>query len=177
MFYSNINIFTDKENKVKNVFDFINCFIAKKQNKGLFNILPIGIILKNKIENIINHHMVKCKGQQVIASSLFETQLYNQSGRKEIFGNEMFSFKNRNNVELLLGPTMEEVFINMIGHNLSYKKLPILIYQNTKKYRDELRVRNSIIRCYEFLMHDAYYFTSNKQDSKAFYLKMKKNIR
>ena len=172
MFYSNINIFHNNIGTIKNIFDYIEIFIAKKQqSKGIFTFLPIGLMLKEIIEKTIEKYIGKF-GVKVEASSLITKELYEKSNRLQIFGNELFTITNRNNQTLLLSPTMEEIFMNLIPQNISYKKLPIFIYQNTNKYRDEIRVRNSILRSCDFFMHDGYYFATTEKQSMNFYKKI-----
>ena len=174
MFYSNINIFHNKINKITNVFEYIESFVARKQSRGVFMLLPIGIIIKDIVESTIEKHIKQTKPIKLISPSLIEQILYEKSGRLEIFGKEIYSMKDRYDKKLLLSPTMEEVFLNLIPDKTSYKNLPFFVYQNTHKYRDETRVRNSLLRSCEFLMHDGYYFARNKQESLDFYNKMAK---
>ena len=180
MFYSNINIkaFNKKviklnnKNEIDNIFSFIDSFIATKQARGLFTMLPIGIILKNKIETLIRKIMNKNGGIEIITPSLVEKKMYEKSCRIKIFGNDCFSLKNRNNNEFVLAPTLEEIFISMLS-NINEKQMPLCFYQNTSKYRDEMRPRNALLRSLEFFMHDLYYFARSEEENKYFYNKMK----
>ena len=174
MFYSNINIFNNKVDKIKDVFEYIQTFVARKQSKGIYMLLPLGIIMRDYIEKIIEKHIKETKPVKLVAPSLIEQELYLASGRLTVFGKEIYSLNNRYGKKLLLSPTMEEVFLNLIPDKTSYKNLPFFVYQNTNKYRDETRVRNGLLRCCEFLMHDGYYFAKTNEENLNFYNKMEK---
>lgn len=133
--------------------------LIKKNSSGIYMLLPLGLKVFNKIENIIREEMNAINSQELVMPSLIPEEVYIESGRRDNFGKSMFSLKDRNNKDFVLGPTHEELFANAAKMAIkSYKNLPFSLYQFQNKFRDEPRPRFGLIRVREFVMKDAYTF-------------------
>jgi len=132
---------------------------------GLYNYLPLGKRVLKKIEAIINDEMEKAHAQEVELSFVTPIELWEESGRAEKFGKELLRFKDRKDNSFVLGPTHEEMMVNIVRNKItSYKQLPVNLYQIKTKFRDEARPRFGVMRGREFLMKDGYSFHSSEQD-------------
>ena len=132
---------------------------------GLYNFLPLGKKVLKKIENIINEEMEAIGAQEVELSFVTPAELWQESGRIEKFGKELLRFKDRKENLFVLGPTHEEMMVNLVRNKVtSYKQLPLHLYQIKTKFRDEARPRFGLMRGREFLMKDGYSFHSNVED-------------
>ena len=148
-------------------------FIAYKICSGVFTILPLGIKLQHKIENIIKNYQNKL-GIEVNAPLIAPTYIFTQSGRTKEFINEMITFLDNKKRELSICPTCEEIFLlSFMYNNIGHSKLPKYIYQISKKIRDEIRPRNNILRCCEFVMKDGYSFAINESQHKHIYTQIR----
>ena len=133
--------------------------MIRKTASGIYSYLPLGYRSIRKIEKIVREEMDAIGGYEILMSALQPKDIWEQSGRWQTFGPEMFKVKDRNDREFCLGPTAEEYFTTLIsGEIKSYKQLPLNIYQIQTKYRDEKRPRFGINRTREFSMKDAYTF-------------------
>lgn len=133
--------------------------MIRRASSGIYSYLPLGYRVVRKIENIVRDGMDRYGAQEILMSALQPKEIWEQSGRWQDFGPEMFRVKDRGEREYCLGPTAEEYFTDLIkGEIKSYKQLPLNIYQIQTKYRDEKRPRFGINRAREFLMKDAYSF-------------------
>lgn len=131
----------------------------KKSSSGVYMYLPLGLKVLRKIENIVREEMNAINSLEVLMPSLIPEEVYIASQRRDLFGDSMFSMKDRNNRSFVLGPTHEELFAQAANsHIRSYKDLPISLYQFQNKFRDEPRPRFGLIRVREFIMKDAYTF-------------------
>ncbi len=131
----------------------------KKTSAGIYMYLPLGLKVKRNIENIIREEMNKIESQELIMPCMMPEEVYIASGRRENFGNSMFSLEDRAGKKMVLGPTHEELFAVAAAMKVnSYKDLPVSLYQIQTKFRDEARPRYGLIRVKEFLMKDAYTF-------------------
>ena len=140
---------------------------------GVYALMPLGLRVFKKIENIIREEMDKAGAQELIMSALLPAEYYQQSGRWDVFGTEMIKFKDRNGRDFCLGPTHEEIFAHVLQPEFqSYKSMPKTVYQIQTKYRDERRPRFGMIRCREFVMKDAYSFDVDEAGLDASYQKM-----
>lgn len=140
---------------------------------GVYALMPLGLRVYKKIENIIREEMDKAGAQELIMSALLPAEYYQESGRWDVFGTEMIKFKDRNGRDFCLGPTHEEIFAHVLRQELqSYKAMPKTIYQIQNKYRDERRPRFGMIRSREFVMKDAYSFDIDEAGLDASYQKM-----
>src|SRR5699024_8829812 len=116
------------------------------------------MVLKN-IEEIVREEMNQVGGNEVQMPVLAPKELWEESGRWEKYGKELIRLKDRHDRDFLLGPTHEEVVVDLVRDELkSYKRLPLTIYQIQTKFRDELRPRFGLLRGREFMMKDAYSF-------------------
>ena len=130
---------------------------------GVYALMPLGLRVYKKIENIIREEMDAAGAQELIMSALLPAEYYQESGRWDVFGTEMIKFKDRNGRDFCLGPTHEEIFAFVLRQELqSYKAMPKTVYQIQNKYRDERRPRFGMIRSREFVMKDAYSFDANE---------------
>ena len=133
--------------------------MIRKSAAGIYSYLPLGYRAIRKVENIVREEMDRVGGYEILMSALQPKEIWEESGRWQTFGPEMFKVKDRNEREFCLGPTAEEYFTTLIsGEIKSYKQLPLNIYQIQTKYRDEKRPRFGINRAREFSMKDAYTF-------------------
>jgi prolyl-tRNA synthetase len=147
--------------------------MMRKMTSGIYNYMPFGIKVIKKIEDIVRSEMDGADAQEFLASALITSELCMESGRWDAFGPEMFRLKDRNERELCLGSTHEEVFIDIARNEIkSYKQLPLNLYQIQTKYRDEMRPRFGIMRSREFIMKDAYSFDANSGGLDISYNKM-----
>lgn len=139
-------------------------FVRQSQS-GLVNWLPMGLRSLNKIESIIRHRMSKDGGAlEVQLSTLSPKSLWEATGRWS--NTELFKLKDAKKASYCLTPTCEEdITFLMKNYISSYKDLPLLVYQITRKYRDELRPRGGLLRGREFLMKDAYSFATSKEEA------------
>ena len=127
---------------------------------GGYTWLPLGLRVKNKVENIIREEMNAIGGQEVHFPALLPKEPYEATGRWEDYGDGIFRLQDRSGADFLLAPTHEELFTLLVkDHYSSYKDLPVYLYQIQTKYRDEARPRAGLLRVREFLMKDSYSFT------------------
>jgi len=132
---------------------------------GLYNYLPLAKRVIRKIENIINEEMTKIGAQEVELSFVTPAELWQESGRIEKFGKELLRFHDRKNNLFVLGPTHEEMMVDVVRNRVtSYKNLPLNLYQIKTKFRDEARPRFGLMRGREFIMKDGYSFHATIQD-------------
>ena len=116
--------------------------LIRKLVSGVYNYLPMGKRVLNKIENVIREEMDASGAQEILSSAMQPKELWEESGRWYKYGPELMRFKDRHDREFCLGPTHEEVFTDLIRNEVkSYKNLPLNIYQIQTKYRDEMRPR------------------------------------
>lgn len=127
---------------------------------GGYTWLPLGLRVKNKVENIIREEMNAIGGQEVHFPALLPKEPYEATGRWEEYGDGIFRLQDRSGADFLLAPTHEEMFTLLVkDHYSSYKDLPVYLYQIQTKYRDEARPRAGLLRVREFIMKDSYSFT------------------
>ncbi len=132
---------------------------------GLYNYLPLGKRVLKKIEAIINDEMTKAYAQEVELSFVTPIEFWEESGRADKFGKELLRFKDRKENSFVLGPTHEEMMVNIVRNKVtSYKQLPLNLYQIKTKFRDEARPRFGVMRGREFLMKDGYSFHTSYED-------------
>ena len=135
---------------------------------GLYNFLPLGQKVIDNIKKIVNEEMEAIGAQEVNLSFATPATLWEESGRLEKFGKELLRFKDRKDQDFVLGPTHEEMMVNLVRHQISsYKQLPMHLYQITSKFRDEARPRFGLMRGREFLMKDGYSFHASLEDMVA----------
>ena len=145
----------------------------KKTSAGVYMMLPLGLKVQNKLENIIRKHMNNAGAQEVKMPALIASEYYEDSGRLKGFGPSIYKLKDRNNHDFVLGPTHEELFAFAANSKIrSYKDMPFNLYQFQTKYRDEPRARFGLIRVKEFVMKDAYSFDTDENGLDVSYKKM-----
>lgn len=139
-------------------------FVAQVAS-GLYNFLPLGKRVLAKIEAIIHEEMAGADAQAVDLSFVTPGELWEESGRIEKFGKELLHFRDRKENLFVLGPTHEEMMVNLVRHRVtSYKQLPLNLYQIKTKFRDEARPRFGLMRAREFVMKDGYSFHADPAD-------------
>jgi prolyl-tRNA synthetase len=132
---------------------------------GLYNFLPLGKIVFDKIRAVVKEEMDKAGAQEIQMGVVSPAQLWQESGRINIFGKELLRFTDRKDNPFVLGPTHEEVVVDIVRNRInSYKQLPLHLYQITTKFRDEARPRFGLLRGREFVMKDGYSFHASKED-------------
>lgn len=139
-------------------------FIAQVAS-GLYNLMPLGKRVLKKIETVINEEMAAVGAQEVELSFVTPAELWEESGRIEKFGKELLRFRDRKENLFVLGPTHEEMMVNLVRNRVSsYKQLPLNLYQIKTKFRDEARPRFGLMRAREFVMKDGYSFHASSED-------------
>lgn len=136
----------------------------RRQAPGVFAWLPLGLRVKARLEQIIREEMDRADAQEVHFPALMPRDPYEQTGRWEEYGDNLFRLHDRHGADYLLAPTHEEAFTLLVKDLYSsYKDLPLTIYQIQDKYRDEARPRAGLLRGREFTMKDAYSFDVNDE--------------
>ena len=129
---------------------------------GVYSYLPLAWRSLRKIENIIREEMDAAGGQELMMPALQPMELWERSGRKAAFGDNLFSLEDRRGRPMVLAPTHEEVVTAIVRANVqSYRDLPVILYQIQTKFRDEPRPRAGLVRVREFDMKDAYSFNAD----------------
>jgi prolyl-tRNA synthetase len=142
-------------------------FIQSVGGSGLYNFLPLGKKVLDKVRAVVKDELDKAGCQEVSLSFVTPASLWKESGRFEKYGKELLRFKDRKNNDFILGPTHEEMMVNLVRQTVkSYKQLPLNLYQINLKFRDEIRPRFGLMRGREFLMKDGYSFHSSSEDMK-----------
>ncbi len=148
--------------------------MIRKMASGIYNYMPLGLKVLKKVEDVIRDEMNNAGAQEFLASAVLPAELWQESGRWDVYGEEMFRLKDRNNRDFCLGPTHEEVFTDIARNEIkSYKQLPVNLYQIQTKYRDERRPRFGVMRSREFIMKDAYSFDKDQEGLDISYNKMR----
>ncbi|KAJ9613026.1 hypothetical protein H2200_002967 [Cladophialophora chaetospira] len=136
---------------------------------GIFQMLPLGLRVQEKLERLIDKHMRSVKASKVSLSSISSQALWEKSGRLKA-GGEMFTFQDRKETGWLLAPTHEEEITNLLAELVQTRQqLPVRLYQVGRKYRDEKRPRGGLLRGREFLMKDLYTFDSTPAEAHITY--------
>jgi len=156
------------EAKIKSHQLMLRVGMIKQASAGIYSWLPLGFKVMKKIENIVRQEQNKIGAQEILMPTIQSSEIWKESGRYEDYGEEMLRIKDRQNREMLYGPTNEEQVTEIFRSSLkSYKSLPQLLYHIQWKFRDEIRPRFGIMRGREFYMKDAYSF--DVSDEEAFY--------
>ena len=147
------------EAKIKSHQLMLRVGMIKQSSAGIYSWLPLGFKVMKKIEQIVREEQNKIGVQEILMPTIQSSEIWKESGRYEDYGQEMLRIKDRQNREMLFGPTNEELITDIFRSSIkSYKSLPQLLYHIQWKFRDELRPRFGIMRCREFYMKDAYSF-------------------
>lgn len=126
---------------------------------GIYTYLPLGRRVLRKAERIVREEMERAGAQELLLPAMQPAELWQESGRYEIYGPELIRLTDRHGREFALGPTHEEVITTLVKQEInSYRRLPVTLYQIQTKYRDERRPRFGLLRGREFMMKDAYSF-------------------
>ena len=148
--------------------------MIKKTAAGIYNWLPLGYKVLKKVENIVRKNLDGFGGQEILMPMVQPAELWKESLRFDQYGKELLKFKDRSERDFVLGPTHEEIICEIFrSYPISYKDLPINLYQIQTKFRDEIRPRFGVMRCREFLMKDAYSFDIDEKSMEMSYKNMK----
>lgn len=146
----------------------------RREVAGVYNYLPLGLLVLNKIANIVRDEMNKADSQEIFLSALQNKASWEKTGRWQTF-DALFKLKSILDTEYALGPTHEEVLVPLVRQFVSsYKDLPLSLYQIQTKFRDEKRAKSGILRGREFLMKDCYSFHSDEEDFNKYYETIKR---
>ncbi len=146
----------------------------RKLTSGSYIYLPLGLAAIRKVEQIVREEMNRAGAQELLMPMVQPADLWQESGRWQVYGKELLRVKDRHNRDFCLGPTHEEVITDLARKNIhSYKQLPLNLYQIQTKYRDEARPRFGLMRGREFIMKDGYSFDATDQGAEETYEKMK----
>ncbi|KAI0151965.1 prolyl-tRNA synthetase [Hypoxylon sp. NC0597] len=142
----------------------------RQSHAGIFHMLPLGQKVQEKLEKLIDKYMSQLGASKVSLSSISSQALWQQTNRLEGYGPELFRLSDRKDVPLLLAPTHEEEITTLVAKTVkSYKSLPLRLYQISRKYRDEIRPRQGVLRSREFIMKDLYTFDYSVQSALSTY--------
>jgi len=154
------------EAKIKSHQLMLRVGMIKQSAAGIYSWLPLGYKVMKKIEQIVREEQNKIGAQEILMPTIQSSEIWKESGRYEDYGEEMLRIKDRQNREMLYGPTNEELVTDIFRSSIkSYKSLPQLLYHIQWKFRDEVRPRFGIMRCREFYMKDAYSFDINDEEA------------
>ena len=154
------------EAKIKSHQLMLRVGMIKQSSAGIYSWLPLGFKVMKKIEQIVREEQDRVGVQEILMPTIQSSEIWKESGRYEDYGEEMLRIKDRQNREMLYGPTNEELVTEIFRSSFkSYKSLPQLLYHIQWKFRDELRPRFGIMRCREFNMKDAYSFDLTDDDA------------
>jgi len=130
---------------------------------GLYNYLPLMMRVLHKVETIVREEMDRTGAQELLMPILQPAEIWQESGRWDVYGKELVRLKDRHERDCVLAPTHEEVITGIARSELqSYRQLPVNLYQIQNKYRDEIRPRFGLLRAREFIMKDAYSFHTSQ---------------
>ena len=142
----------------------------RQSHAGIFQLLPLGLRVQDKVEGLLDTHMRKLGASKVSLSSLSSEDSWRKSERLQDGKSELFHVEDRKGSQFLLAPTHEEDITTLVGGLVqSYKDLPLLLYQIGRKYRDEPRPRQGLLRTREFVMKDLYTFDVSRKDALSTY--------
>ena len=154
------------EAKIKSHQLMLRTGMIKQSSAGIYSWLPLGFKVMKNIEQIVREEQDKIGVQEILMPTIQSSEIWKESGRYKDYGEELLRIKDRQNREMLYGPTNEELVTDIFRSNIkSYKSLPQLLYHIQWKFRDELRPRFGIMRCREFYMKDAYSFDINDDEA------------
>ena len=160
------------EAKIKSHQLMLRTGMIKQSSAGIYSWLPLGYKVMKKIEQIVREEQNSIGAQEMLMPTIQSSEIWKESGRYDDYGEEMLRIKDRQNREMLYGPTNEELITEIFRSSIkSYKSLPQLLYHIQWKFRDELRPRFGIMRCREFYMKDAYSFDISDEEATYSYNK------
>src|SRR5512138_2192549 len=133
--------------------------LIKKLSSGLYTWMPLGLRVLRKVEAVVREEMDKSGGIELLMPAVQPAELWQETGRWEVFGPQMLKIKDRHAHDFCFGPTHEEVITDIARREVkSYRQLPLNFYQIQTKFRDEVRPRFGVMRAREFVMKDSYSF-------------------
>lgn len=133
--------------------------LIKRLGSGLYTWMPLGLRILRKIEQIIREEMNRSGALELLMPAVQPAELWQESGRWDVFGPQMLKMQDRHQHDFCFGPTHEEVIVDIARREIkSYRQLPRNFYQIQTKFRDEIRPRFGVMRAREFIMKDAYSF-------------------
>jgi len=151
----------------------IRAGMIRKLAAGIYNYLPLGLKFIRKIEQIVREEMNKAGAIELLMPAVLPAELWQESGRWDIYGKELLRIKDRHNREFCIGPTHEEIITDIVRKEIkSYRQLPVNFYQIQTKFRDEIRPRFGLMRGREFIMKDGYSFDVDEESAEKSYMKM-----
>mgnify|MGYP000302654806 CR=1 FL=1 len=138
---------------------YVACRYDSQDGRGIYSYLPLAWKSIRKIEAIIHEEMANIGAQEIMMPIIQPAEIWQESGRWNVYGAEMIRFNDRHDRSYCLGPTHEEMITTLVKDEVkSYRQLPLTLYQIQNKYRDERRPRYGLMRSREFIMKDAYSF-------------------
>jgi prolyl-tRNA synthetase len=144
--------------------------MIRKAAAGVYTYLPLGWRSLHKVEQIVREEMDAIGSQEMLMPAMQPAELWQESGRWDLYGPELMRLKDRHGREFCLGPTHEELVTSLVRHEVrSYRELPLSVYQVQVKFRDEVRPRFGLLRGREFIMKDAYSFHANQESLQETY--------
>ena len=147
--------------------------MIRQSSAGIYSWLPFGLMVLKKIENIVRDEQNKSGALEILMPTIQPAEIWKESGRYNDYGKELLRIKDRQERDLLYGPTNEELITEIFrSYVKSYKELPKLLYHIQWKFRDEIRPRFGVMRGREFLMKDSYSFDIDKDSSVNTYNKV-----
>ena len=140
--------------------------MIKQSSAGIYSWLPLGYKVLRKVEEIVHQEQQRVGHIPMLMPTLQSADLWKESGRYDAYGPEMLRIRDRQDRDMLYGPTNEEMITDIFrSHVGSYKDLPLTLYHIQWKFRDEIRPRFGVMRGREFLMKDGYNFDLTKEDA------------
>jgi len=147
--------------------------LIKRLGSGLYTWMPLGLRILRKVEAIVREEMDRAGAVELLMPVVIPAELWQESGRWDVFGPQMLKIRDRHERDFLFGPTHEEVITDIARKEIrSYRQLPVNFYQIQTKFRDEIRPRFGVMRAREFLMKDAYSFHADEASLDATYRTM-----
>ncbi|HEX2568673.1 MAG TPA: proline--tRNA ligase [Polyangia bacterium] len=142
----------------------------RKVAAGIYSLLPLGMRVVHKIERIVREELDAIGAQEVLLPMVHPAELWQESGRWQLYGPELGRFEDRKGAHFALSPTAEEAIVDLVRRDVrSYRQLPVSLYQIQDKFRDEIRPRAGLMRGREFIMKDAYSFHADAPDAHRTY--------
>ena len=147
--------------------------LIQKLGSGLYTWMPLGLRVLRKVENVVREEMNRAGAVELLMPAVQPAELWQESGRWEVFGPQMLKIKDRHDRDFCFGPTHEEVITDIARREIrSYRQLPVNFYQIQTKFRDEIRPRFGVMRAREFVMKDAYSFHADHASLEKTYATM-----
>lgn len=144
--------------------------LIRRLGSGLYTWMPLGLRVLRRVENIVREEMDRAGALELLMPAVQPAELWQESGRWEVFGPQMLKIRDRHDRNYCFGPTHEEVITDVARREIrSYRQLPVNFYQIQTKFRDEIRPRFGVMRAREFIMKDAYSFHADLASLEATY--------